>query len=436
MLLEVANLDAFYGDLQALHGLNIEVDRGESVALVGANGAGKTTFMRCLAGLIEQKRGAITFGGNDISRMPAEAIARRGIALVPEGRMLFPSLNVEENLLMGALGQRPGYWNLQRVFALFPLLAERRRQMPNTLSGGQQGLVAIGRALMANPDLLLCDEISLGLAPVAVDLIYASFARIRVEGAAIVVVEQDVKRAASATDRIYCLLEGRVTLQGGAGTRCRSADPRLFRHLRQQTVGEERRGIEHGLADDHQRRAAWRPLWLVRRGTGAGVRCHPHRQHHARRVHRAFGFIALGISALFPHAHPLLLILPVVVVSFLLGYALQAVFVNRSMRLPDPLAPLLLTFGLSVIVRNLMIEAFGVNPRHIQAGDFGQLSIDVFGVPVGVLPLVTLALAIALFVSCSSCCGKPSSAASFAPPPITPKSSGSWACGRPRSTIS
>ena len=170
--------------------------------------------MRCLAGLIEQKRGAITFGGNDISRMPAEAIAQRGIALVPEGRMLFPSLNVEENLLMGALGQRPGYWNLQRIFALFPLLAERRRQMPNTLSGGQQGLVAIGRALMANPDLLLCDEISLGLAPVAVDQIYASFARIRVEGAAIVVVEQDVKRAASATDRIYCLLEGRVTLQG------------------------------------------------------------------------------------------------------------------------------------------------------------------------------------------------------------------------------
>ena len=213
MLLEVANLDAFYGDLQALHGLDIEVDRGESVALVGANGAGKTTFMRCLSGLIEHKRGAITFGGGDISRMPAEPIARRGITLV-EGRLLFPSLNVEENLLMGGLGRRPGYWNLQRVFALFPLLAERRRQMPNTLSGGQQGLVAIGRALMANPDLLLCDEISLGLAPVAVDQIYASFARIRVEGAAIVVVEQDVKRAASATDRIYCLLEGRVTLQG------------------------------------------------------------------------------------------------------------------------------------------------------------------------------------------------------------------------------
>jgi branched-chain amino acid transport system ATP-binding protein len=214
MLLEVMNLSAFYGDLQSLYDVSIHVDEGESVALVGANGAGKTTFMRCLAGLIEHKRGVIKFGGRDISCLPAETISRRGIALAPEGRMLFASLNVEENLLMGGLSRRPGYWNLQRVYRLFPLLAERRLQMPNTLSGGEQGLVAVARALMANPSLLLCDEISLGLAPVAIDQIYASFLNIRVEGAAIVLVEQDVKRASSATDRIYCLLEGRVTLQG------------------------------------------------------------------------------------------------------------------------------------------------------------------------------------------------------------------------------
>jgi branched-chain amino acid transport system ATP-binding protein len=214
MLLRVTNLDAFYGDLQALHGVSIDVDAGESVALVGANGAGKTTFLKSVAGLITQKRGSIEFAGADISRAPAEAIARLGIALMPEGRLLFPSLNVEENLRMGALTRRHGHWNLQRIYQLFPLLAERRLQMPSTLSGGQQGLVAIGRALMANPRLLLCDEISLGLSPAAIDLIYASFATIQAEGTAIVVVEQDVKRASSASDRIYCLLEGNVTLQG------------------------------------------------------------------------------------------------------------------------------------------------------------------------------------------------------------------------------
>lgn len=216
MLLEVARLDAFYGDLQALHDVSVNVDAGESVALVGANGAGKTTFLKCVSGLIAHKRGSITFDGGEIFAAPAEAIARLGIALTPEGRMLFPSLNVEENLQMGGLSHRRGHWDLERVYRLFPLLAERRRQMPNTLSGGQQGLVAIGRALMANPRLLLCDEISLGLAPVAIDLIYASFAAIRAEGTAIVLVEQDVKRASSASDRVYCLLEGRITLQGAS----------------------------------------------------------------------------------------------------------------------------------------------------------------------------------------------------------------------------
>lgn len=214
MLLEVENLSAFYGDFQALYDVSVSVDAGESVALVGANGAGKTTLMKCIAGLIEHKRGAIKFDDSEISHMPAETIARFGIALAPEGRLLFGSLNVEENLQMGALCRRRGYWDLRRVYDIFPLLAERRLQMPNTLSGGQQGLVAIARALMANPSLLLCDEISLGLAPIAIDQIYASFSRIRLEGTAIVLVEQDVKRASSASDRIYCLLEGRVTLQG------------------------------------------------------------------------------------------------------------------------------------------------------------------------------------------------------------------------------
>jgi branched-chain amino acid transport system ATP-binding protein len=215
-LLEVDALDAFYGDFQALFDLTINVDAGETVALIGANGAGKTTFLKCLVGLIETKRGEIRFAGEPIDREPAERISRLGLSLVPEGRLLFPSLSVEENLTMGALNRRPGSWTLPRVYDLFPVLRERRRQMPNALSGGQQHMVAIGRALMSNPRLLLCDEISLGLAPLVIDQIYASFARIRAEGASIVLVEQDVKRATSASDRVYCLLKGRVTLQGPA----------------------------------------------------------------------------------------------------------------------------------------------------------------------------------------------------------------------------
>jgi len=214
MLLEVESLDCFYGDFQPLFDVDFHIDRGETVALVGANGAGKTTFLKCLAGLIERKRGTIRFDGIDIGALPAETIARMGLALLPEGRRLFASLTVEENLLLGARVRRPGFWNLDTVYARFPLLAERRRQMPQTLSGGEQGMAAIGRALMSNPRLLLCDEISLGLSPVAIERAYASFADIRSAGASIVLVEQNVQRAVATADRLYCLLEGRITLEG------------------------------------------------------------------------------------------------------------------------------------------------------------------------------------------------------------------------------
>jgi branched-chain amino acid transport system ATP-binding protein len=205
-----------YGDRLLIEDLSFTLPPAGIVGVIGANGAGKTTFLKCLVGLIETKRGEIRFAGEPIGREPAERISRLGLSLVPEGRLLFPSLSVEENLTMGALNRRPGSWTLPRVYDLFPILRERRRQMPNALSGGQQHMVAIGRALMSNPRLLLCDEISLGLAPLVIDQIYASFARIRAEGASIVLVEQDVKRAAGAADRVYCLLKGRVTLQGPA----------------------------------------------------------------------------------------------------------------------------------------------------------------------------------------------------------------------------
>jgi len=215
-LLEVRGLDAFYGDFQALFDLDLEVRAGETVALVGANGAGKSTFLKCLVGLVETKRGLIRFSGDDITATPAERISQLGLSLVPEGRLLFPSLTVEENLMMGALHRRPGVWTFDSVYEIFPILRERRRQSPNSLSGGQQHMVAIGRALMSNPKLLLCDEISLGLAPMVIEQIYQSFARIGSAGASIVLVEQDVKRAAAAADRVYCLLKGRVTLRGSA----------------------------------------------------------------------------------------------------------------------------------------------------------------------------------------------------------------------------
>jgi len=215
-LLEVSGLQIFYGDLQAVFDMDFSVGNGEAVALVGANGAGKSTFLKALVGLNEQRSGAIHFDGVDISKMPAEEVSRLGLIMVPEGRLLFDSLTIEENLLMGTVNRRKGSWTLRRVFDLFPILEERRRMFPGQLSGGQQQMAAIGRALMSNPRLLLCDEISLGLAPVVVAQIYQSFADIRREGTAVVIVEQDVKRALATTERIYCLLKGRVSLTGPA----------------------------------------------------------------------------------------------------------------------------------------------------------------------------------------------------------------------------
>jgi branched-chain amino acid transport system ATP-binding protein len=215
-LLEVENIDAFYGDFQALFGLSLAVEEGGVAAVIGANGAGKSTFLRCLTGLTPRVTGSIRYDGEEIAGVRADRIARKGIALVPEGRRLFPSLNVEENLLMGCVVRRPGPWTLQGVYDLFPALKERR-QLPGTrLSGGQQQMVAIGRALLTNPRLLLCDEISLGLAPIVVGEIYACFERIRQHGTAILLVEQDVSRALEAASTVTCLLEGKVSLAGAS----------------------------------------------------------------------------------------------------------------------------------------------------------------------------------------------------------------------------
>jgi branched-chain amino acid transport system ATP-binding protein len=216
-LLETIGLTAFYGDAQALFGIDFALDAAEVVAVIGANGAGKSTFLKSLAGLVRAAPGQISFDGRPIGGLPPGEIVRRGMALVPEGRRLFASLSVEENLQMGAFARRAGPWNLQRLYRLFPILAEKRKQPSTSLSGGQQLMVAIGRALMSNPTLLLCDELSLGLAPIVIKEIYDTLPAITGEGMTVVVVEQDVATAMRVSQRIYCFQEGRVSLQGRSG---------------------------------------------------------------------------------------------------------------------------------------------------------------------------------------------------------------------------
>jgi branched-chain amino acid transport system ATP-binding protein len=222
-LLEVHALDAFYGDFQALFGVSLRIEAAQAVAIIGANGAGKSTLLRCIAGLLSCRRDALKLDGEPIGGRPAHEIAARGIALIPEGRRLFPSLSVEENLLIGGQLARPGPWTLRRVYELFPMLAERRNLPAPALSGGQQQMAAIGRALMANPRLVLCDELSLGLAPIVVRDIYGALPAIRHDGTALVIVEQDIVQALKAAQHAYCLQEGRVALEGPAAGLTREA---------------------------------------------------------------------------------------------------------------------------------------------------------------------------------------------------------------------
>ena len=215
-LLDVDGLDCRYGLLQAVRGVSFEVAQGEIVALIGANGAGKSTLLRAIAGAHRPHAGRVTFDSADVTRLPAHRRVSLGIALVPEGRRLFPSLTVEENLRVAAVGNRRGRWNVQAVLDVFPLLQARRKMPAATLSGGEQQAVAIGRALMSNPRLLLLDEVSLGLAPVVVDAVYRSLANVISEGATVLLVEQDLTRALRVAGRVICMLEGRIVLEGAA----------------------------------------------------------------------------------------------------------------------------------------------------------------------------------------------------------------------------
>jgi branched-chain amino acid transport system ATP-binding protein len=227
-LLETTGLTAHYGDAQALFGIDFGLAAGEIVAIIGANGAGKSTFMKSVTGLVRAAPQQIRFEGAPIGGLPPAEIVRRGIALVPEGRRLFPSLSVEENLLMGAAAKRRGPWNLERLYRLFPILRDRRQQPATSLSGGQQQMVSIGRALMSNPRVLLCDELSLGLAPIVIQEIYNAMPSICAEGMTLVIVEQDVSMARRVSERIYCFQEGRVSLQGASDELSREQISRAY----------------------------------------------------------------------------------------------------------------------------------------------------------------------------------------------------------------
>ena len=214
VLLATKNLVAHYGDFQALFGIDFEVDAGEIIAIIGSNGAGKSTFLKALTGLIGTAREQVAFEGKSIGGLMPGKIVELGIAMVPEGRRLFRSLSVEENLLLGAYTKRAGPWNLEKIFALFPILREKRDVPSTSLSGGQQQMVAIGRALMANPKLLICDELSLGLAPIVVKDIYDALPKITAGGLTAIIVEQDVGLAQRVSSRLYCFQEGKVSLTG------------------------------------------------------------------------------------------------------------------------------------------------------------------------------------------------------------------------------
>jgi branched-chain amino acid transport system ATP-binding protein len=213
-LLEVRELSVHHGQLQALRDVSMQLPAGATHAMIGANGAGKSTLLRTVAGLHQPSSGSVLLDGQDITGMrPASRVAA-GIALVPEGRRLFPSLTVEENLLVGASSGRTGPWDLDRIYELFGWMRERRGQRAAQLSGGEQQAVAIGRALAANPCVLLLDELSLGLAPVVVRRIYGLLPQLAAAGVTILLVEQDVSQALAVASRVHCLLEGRITLSG------------------------------------------------------------------------------------------------------------------------------------------------------------------------------------------------------------------------------
>ncbi len=215
-ILKVDNINVYYGAIHAIKGISFHVDEGEIVTLIGANGAGKSTTLQTISGLLRSKTGSIEFCGENITRLPPHKIVERGLAQVPEGRRIFLQMTVQENLDMGAYTQSGSGVDaeLEKVFAQFPRLAERRKQIAGTLSGGEQQMLAMGRALMSRPKLLMLDEPSMGLAPILVEQIFEIIQKLHANGTTILLVEQNAQMALSVADRAYVMETGTITLSG------------------------------------------------------------------------------------------------------------------------------------------------------------------------------------------------------------------------------
>jgi branched-chain amino acid transport system ATP-binding protein len=236
-LLAIERLEARHGLLQAVRGVSFAVEKGETIALVGANGAGKTTLLRAIAGAHRLSGGRVLFKDADVSAFSAHARAAMGIALVPEGRRLFARMTVEENLLLARSAGREGLWTLEAVMNAFPNLKARRRALAGSLSGGEQQATAIGRALMTNPEIILLDEVSLGLSPLVVDRVYAQLDALKASGVAIVLVEQDLKRAMATASRTICMLEGAIAIEGATSALTRESVTEAYFGLRRAGQG-------------------------------------------------------------------------------------------------------------------------------------------------------------------------------------------------------
>ena len=396
-LLAVEQLDARHGLLKAVRDVDLRVAEGEILALVGANGAGKTTLLRTIAGAHRPAGGRIVFDGKDVTALRAHQRVALGIALVPEGRRLFAGLTVEENLRVGGDAGRAGPWNIEALLEVFPMLKARLKTPAGLLSGGEQQATSIGRAMMTNPKLLLLDEVSLGLAPLAIDSLYRSLTALFSSGTALVLVEQNLSRVLGVATRICCMLEGRIVLERDAKLATRAQITEAYFGLRR---------------DSFRGNAA--VIWLdqIIQGTLLGgyyalIACGLSLMFGVMRIiNLAHGdFAILGVFAVWllvtqTGISPFPALLAVIPLMGLLGWALQHWVFERSLR-AGPLVPLLATFGLAIVIENLLFEVFSADTRSL-APEIGDLAFSSWTLTdqiyVGHLAVLIFVVAVILLV--------------------------------------